>query len=208
MTMAQTITGLEIQKKNKKRVSVYLDDSYAFSVGLIAAAALFTGQELDERRIEELKETDEHERAYLDAIRFLGYRARSIAETKHYLKGRKFSSSTISLTVTRLSRENYLNDLDFSAQWIENRRRLNPKGGWALRQELKDKGVDDHVIDGLLSSYNENVAAFSAVEKKIDQWKSLDPDQVRQKIYTYLSQRGFSYETTLDVITKIISDHI
>ena len=42
--MAGTITKLEIQKKNKERVNVFLDEKYAFAVTLTVALELKRGQ--------------------------------------------------------------------------------------------------------------------------------------------------------------------
>ena len=36
--MSGTVSGLEIQKKNKERVNVYLDGEFAFGLSLLEAA--------------------------------------------------------------------------------------------------------------------------------------------------------------------------
>jgi regulatory protein len=205
--MEKTITQLEIQKKNKKRVSVYLDDSYAFSLSVFSAALLSTGQVLDNDRIEELKKNDERERAYAHAIRFLGFRARSVDEIRQHLKGKKISGPVIEITLSRLIQEKYVNDQEFSDMWIDSRSRFNPKGAWALRKELQDKGVEEDIIDEGLGRYNEVDAAYTLVLKKTEHWNNLDSVQLRKKIYTFLSQRGFSYETTREVTDRVFAQH-
>ncbi len=52
--MTKTITALSVQKRNKERVSVFLDGEYAFSLGLNAALALKRGQELSSADIQQL----------------------------------------------------------------------------------------------------------------------------------------------------------
>ena len=46
VTFMSTITRLQIQKNNKERVNVFLDDEYAFAVALDIAVELRKGQEL------------------------------------------------------------------------------------------------------------------------------------------------------------------
>lgn len=204
--MDTIVTKLEVQKKNKKRVNIYLDDDYAFSLSIIAAASLHKGQKLSFDKISELKEEDELSRAYNVSIRHLGPRARSIAEMKAHLSGKDFSSQTVSTIVDRLIREKYLNDTEFARQWIESRSRFNPKGTWVLKQELLQKGISDDIIEASLLEHDDTEAAWRSVRKKLDHWKTLDRNAFKKKIYTFLSNRGFSYETTLDIVSRIEND--
>ena len=48
---AEIITALEVQKRDKERVNVYLDGEFAFGLPVIEAARLHTGQELSEDEI-------------------------------------------------------------------------------------------------------------------------------------------------------------
>ena len=50
--MAGKITSLEYQKKNPKRVSVFLDGRFAFGLPDIVAARLTRGQSLSDAQIE------------------------------------------------------------------------------------------------------------------------------------------------------------
>lgn len=198
--MGRTITQLEVQKKNKKRVSVYLDDVYAFGLSIMIAARLFTGQVLSGDQIESLIEEDLDSRAYEAAVRFLGYRARSITEMSIYLAEKKFPESSRKKAVTRLVNAGYLNDREFARMWIDDRLRLNPKGTFMLRMELRQKGIDDGLIDEALVDYNEEEAARTALGPRLPKWQKLPEEALKKKIYSFLSQRGFSYETTLAMV--------
>lgn len=206
--MEKTVTQLEVQKKNKKRVSVYLDDHYAFGLSVFAAARLSMGQTLSEAAIEALKQEDQDERAYEAAIRFLGYRARSVKEMRVYLREKKYPKPCRDRVIARLNEQKYLNDEDFARLWVENRRRLNPKGAWMLKQELLQKGVAEDRIEQVLAPYDEQAGALEALAPKLRQWKTLDKDTLKKKIYSFLSQRGFSYETTGDIVDRVLTDEI
>ncbi|MCI0353322.1 MAG: hypothetical protein L0Z53_28210, partial [Acidobacteriales bacterium] len=78
----RVITALEVQKKNKERVSVYLDGEYAFSLSLVEAARLRKGQALAEDDIHALQGQDEIGKAVDRAARFLAYRPRSVQEVR------------------------------------------------------------------------------------------------------------------------------
>ena len=83
--MAKKITALKLQKRNKDRVNVYLDDEFAFGLSRIVAAWLRTGQELTEEKIAELQAQDNVEVALQRALNFLSYRPRSEEEVRRNL---------------------------------------------------------------------------------------------------------------------------
>lgn len=204
--MEKTVTQLEIQKKNRKRVSVYLDDHYAFGLSVFAAARLSTGQVLSGDAIETLKREDQDERAYDAAVRFLGYRARSVKEMRIYLREKKYPKPCRERVVARLKDQTYLDDKEFTRLWIENRKRLNPKGTWMLKQELLQKGVSEDLVDEALSDYDEETYAARALIPKLRQWKKADFDTLKKKVYNFLSQRGFSYETTREITERVVEN--
>ncbi len=102
-----TITALEMQKRNKERVNVYLDGEYAFSLVLIEAAKLRKGQTLTDEEIVALRNTDEINRAVNHAVRFLSYRPRSIQEVRRNLAKKGFVDVTIETAIERLISMSY-----------------------------------------------------------------------------------------------------
>ncbi len=203
--MENKVTRLEVQKKDRHRVNVFLDDKYAFSLDIMMAATLRLGQTLSEDKINELKVEGEYSLALNSAILFLGYRARSIKEMEAYISvKKKYSQYTTNRVIEKLVKEKYLDDDDFARMWIENRVKFNPKGARALFYELRNKGVEDAVIEDALLDYDDNKAAWSAVQKKILLWEKLESKKFQKKLYTFLSSRGFDYETTKDIYNRAI----
>ncbi|GAB4444335.1 MAG: RecX family transcriptional regulator [Anaerolineae bacterium] len=191
--MAGTITKLEIQKKNKERVNVYVDDSFALAVSLNVALGLKKGQFLGDAEIEQLRRQDERHKAYDRALFYLGFRARSRAEMERYLRGKEFLPETIEATLTRLAAEGYLDDAAFAQSWTGSRQRTRPKSRRALRHELRQKGVDREAIEAALADMDEAEAAAAALGAKLRQWQHLDEETYTKKAMGFLSRRGFSY---------------
>src|SRR3954453_11533967 len=88
-----TITSLQMQKRNKDRVNVFVDGEYSFAVSLQAATTLKRGQRLSEAEVELLKQDGEIDLAYQRALRYLGMRPRSSAEISTYLKRKEYEES-------------------------------------------------------------------------------------------------------------------
>ena len=65
--MAGTITALKVQKRNRNRVNVYLDERYGFGLAGHLAVPLRRGQFLSDKEIARLKEKDEYHQVVKDA---------------------------------------------------------------------------------------------------------------------------------------------
>ena len=193
--MARQISAITPQKKNRSRYNVYIDDEYAFSVSSKVAMTIHTGQPVDENRIESLKRADEHEQAFERSLHYLSFRARSRKEILRYLEKRGFGPEAARSAISRLEDYGYIDDAAFAALWIESRRKLRPRGGFALRHELAEKGVEKKIIDQALAGFDETEAAHDAVSKKASRWSGLPEREKKAKIYNFLRQHGFSFET-------------
>lgn len=200
--MAGKITALKIQKRDKSRVNVFLDDEYAFPVSLDAALELKKGQELSDAEIDALKNADAYSKAYNASLRYLSYRQRSQSELEIYLKKKEYSEEITAHTVERLLEKGYLNDAEFARMWIADRNRFRPRAARALRMELRQKGVDNSVIDEALIGLDEEEAAWNAVQSKLARWQSLDDFELRKKVSGFLGRRGFGYDAVRSVLER------
>ncbi len=197
--MARQITAITPQKKNRNRYNVYIDDEYAFSLSSKVAMTLHAGQPVDENQLASLKRSDEHEQAFERSLHYLSFRARSRKEMLWYLEKKDFDPEAVQSAISRLEDYGYIDDEAFAALWIENRRKLRPRGKFALRHELAEKGVEKAIIDQALGGYDESRAARDALSKKVLQWSGLPEWERKAKIYNFLKQRGFSFETCREV---------
>lgn len=204
--MAGTITALEIQRRNKERVNVYLDGTFAFGIPLLEAAALRKGQHLTDEQIAALKARDGSEQAYERAVKFLAYRPRSRAEVQRNLTEKEVDPATIEEVLARLESQGYVDDLSFARYWISNRQQFQPKGARALRFELREKGIASAIIEEVLAEFDANDAAYQAASDKARRLKDLDKRTFKEKLGSYLMRRGFNYDTAREVIDRLISE--
>jgi regulatory protein len=197
-----TITAITNQKRNVERVNIFLDGRYAFSMTLTAAANLTVGQTLTEQQQANLEREAELSKAVEKAVRFVSYRPRSETELRQHLRRKQLDDALIEEVIARLRRYNYLNDDEFAAYWVEQRETFKPRSPMALRQELRQKGVDSETIDRAVDDIDELDAARRAAEKRLNQLARLPYDQFRAKLGGYLQRRGFSYGVIREVIQE------
>ena len=79
---------------------------------------------------------------------------------------------------------------------------MRPRGSWALRHELRQKGVDTDIINDVLTELDEEASAWAALERKLERWRRLDRVAFRKRAMGFLSQRGFHYGTVRTVCDR------
>ena len=201
--MGRTITALKAQKRNRRRVNVYLDGEFAFGVERIVAAWLQVGQELSEEKIEALQAEDRREAAYQKALNFIQYRERSEAEIQQHLKEQDLPEEIASEVIERLRRSGLVNDHRFAQTWIENRSEFHPRSRRALAYELRQKGIDPDAIQEALQDVDEEELAYQAAIKQSRKYQTLEWPDFRLKMLGFLARRGFNYETASPAVSRV-----
>ena len=194
--MAATITDIKIDGKNRGRVSVYLEGRFAFSISLVEAARLEKGQSLDQERIAFWEKRHAHYAAMQSAIQFLSRRPRSCLEMRKHLRTNGVSTECLEAVMDDLIDRGYLDDRKYAQSHVRTRIRINPRASATLRYELKQKGIQETVIDEALCDVDDETMARELVRQRIHRWQRLSADRLKMKIFNYLKYRGFNYEVT------------
>jgi regulatory protein len=201
--LSGVVTALEVQKRNKQRVNVYLDGEYAFSLPIDEAAKLRKGQPLSEADIRVMQDEDDRQRAVDSAARFLSYRPRSTHEVRQNLARKGIDSAVIDAAVERLLALGYLDDAAFAAFWVRERCAFKPIARRALRHELRQKGIADSVIDEALAQVDENETVYRAAEAQARKLRGSTRQAFEAKLSGFLQRRGFSYSDIRTAIQQL-----
>jgi regulatory protein len=200
--MKRVITALRRQKRREDRVNLYLDGEFAFGLPRSLAVSLEVGQELTPEEIQRLKVQEEEEQAYQRALRLISRRQRSEWELRRYFNRREVSDLAQDAVIERLKQRKLVDDYAFAEAWIENRNAFRPRGAFALRMELKKKGVPDAIIREALQGFDDQEAARSAARKGARKWKQSSEREFKRRLGGYLRRRGFQYAIISDVVAE------
>jgi regulatory protein len=203
--MDRKVTALKAQQRNHNRINVHLDDAFAFGLSRDVAAWLRVGDVLNDVRITELLQKDEHEKAYQRASLLLSYHPRSEAEIRNRLVQAGYPDEVVSLVIERLTQDGWLGDTGFSHDWIENRSEFRPRSRRLLTMELRHKGVAEDTIQQALMELEtgEEELAFQAAERYVHRLERCDWDEFRIRLAGFLSRRGFSAGDIYPVIGRL-----
>ncbi|HEU0164890.1 MAG TPA: RecX family transcriptional regulator [Thermomicrobiales bacterium] len=195
---AGRISQITAQVHDRDRVSIFLDDVFAFGLAadLVLEEGLAPGMALDEAAVERLLAADEIRRATAAALNLLAYRPRSEGEITTRLRQRNFSPTAIAAAIVRLREWHYVDDADFANRWIENRQQHRPRSARMLAQELKAKGVDQEIVrESIAEAGLDEVADARAVaERQRMKYASLDEETQNRRLMAFLARRGYGFD--------------
>lgn len=199
------VTAIGEGKRRKRRVNIFLDDKFAFSLeaGVAQKEGLRVGQELSEGDIEALAGAELSQRCLNAALRYLSYRLRSESELRERLVRRGFDGDSVATAIARLKAQGLVDDLAFAQFWKENRQSFSPRSQWLTRHELKQKGVTDDVIERVVADVDDEDSAYRAAIAKARRLPVNDYQGFRRRLGEYLKRRGFGYGVINNTVKKI-----
>lgn len=203
----QTITKIETQKKDKNRVSIFLNDAFAFGVhvDVLVEHGLRKGMDLSPEVLDEILHTEEVKKAYIQCVRWLTFSSRTRKELFKKLKEKEYDESTADLALDKLVDHGYINDQRYAENFVESR--MHKYGQKRLRLDLRRKGVADETIDQVLSDLLEQedqyTVALELARKKLAQSQGVDPKKQINRIQGMLLRKGYDYGIVNQVMREL-----
>lgn len=208
---AAQITSIVQDTKNKYRYHIYVDDQYAFEIheDVLIRYSLQKGKELEPALFAEVLAQEERNKAYLYAIRYLGFRPRTTVQMESYLKEKGFPEELAQEIRKRCEQQGYLDDQAFANQWVRERMINKSRSLMALRMELRQKGIaEDAIQEASMQVKNSDQveAAGRLLAKKLRNHADPLTCEERQKLSAMLMRKGFSHEIIRQAIQKALAD--
>ena len=148
------------------------------------------------------------QRARNNAYCLIRSRPRSEYEIRSRLKLKGYGDEVVEAVVGGLVRTGEVDDAKFARLWVESRMHSNPVGDIVLRRELKEKGVEDSIIEATLAEkaeqYDEYKVAFSMAEERFPRLVKLDRKKAMKRLYDFLLRRGFGFDVVQRIIDEIM----
>ena len=183
-------------------MSIYLDGRYSFSltVDQLASFNFKKGDDLSLEEVEAYKDESSYGKLKAAALDYLLLRTRSKKEFRDYLfrktlptydKIIRYTNAQAKRVYKHFLNTKYLDDEFFAKTWVENRNLKKGVSKKKLYQELRQKGIEDHVIEQALgASGRDDLGELKKVlTKKAERYKGDD-----NKLIRYLASLGFNYE--------------
>ena len=201
-----------VSRKDEKNVSVYFDNGerLILSEDTFYNSGLRKGDEISDDRFSFFIEQNILYHIKQRAFSYLARRFHSERELLIKLKQKSYEERLIKLVLNELKEKSFIDDQVFADHFIEEKLKKKRWGKNKIRAALFSKGVSASIIDKVLKSFDseedQNEAALSLVKKKYENLKKRETDnrKLKQKLIAFLLSRGFEYEISVEVVSKII----
>lgn len=187
------ISKIEIQKKNKKRSSIFIDGEFrlGLTTDIVIKYGLKEGDQITEEDIKNLLLTQEKEYLKQRAYRLLRYQNRSINELKERLTRLGYEPDIVEMAISDLIEEGILDDQKFARGFVNNYTEINPKGNIFIMNELKKRKIEPSVIEAIIKNRDEKGIIKTLLQNRFPNFDKKDIKQ-KAKAVRYLMGRGFT----------------
>ncbi|PLR83645.1 recombination regulator RecX [Bacillus canaveralius] len=205
------ITKISVQKKNHDRYNIFVDEGkgekFAFSVDedVLIKYQLKKGIELEDLMLTEVHFHDDIRKAYNLAINYLARRMRSEGEVREYLITKEVETPVITEVISKLYKNQFLNDAEFAAAFVRTQINTTDKGPLQIKRELKEKKIDSTVAEDALKDYSFDEQVETAEQlcrKYTEKNKRESFRSLKLKVEQQLIRKGFSF----DIIQLVLAN--
>ena len=167
--------------------------------------------DIDENKKEQLISESEFVKAKDSSFRSLSKRPHSTLELKNKLLKKGYTKKTVERTVQNMKNGNYLNDDQFTKLFIEERVKRKKTGVNKLKAELFKRGIDRKIIEENLSDIDsetnfENAVSLAKRKSELLIRRGIEPKKVKQKVFSFLSSRGYESEVIMKILRHLELD--
>ena len=209
---ARKITKLEVQKNNAHRANVYLDGEFALGVhqDLILEFGLHKGCTLSVEDQQKLEAADAVMKAKDVALEYLAHKQRTEQELRTRLASESYLQSVIEAVVDRIDELGYLDDEQYAHDYVRGRFSNRRFGPFRIRQELRERGVDERFIDQALEELSQEAVRDAARYHAQKKWKQMPDSESylkrKRKAKGYLRRRGFGFQLIRSVLDEVTDE--
>lgn len=203
------ITDVVPQKRNKNRVSVFVDGEYSFS--LDSADALRLGVKIDaeitEKDIEIYNLESNLSKAKEKAFDITARKLVTEKELRQKLCDKGYDKMICDIVIDMMCEYNYIDDYNYCTSFFEHAK----SKGWGImkiRSELRKKGVSDEILSEALEEFEDSPEdrIYEILERRFDA-DDLKDFKEKQRAVRFFASRGFGFDSINGAISRYISEN-
>lgn len=203
------ITNISVQKKNKNRCNIYIDNIFVFGVSneLIYKENLKIGMIIDEEKLKKIAYEENLINCKETALKIIERSYKTKKEMIKKLLEKGYALEEINETLKFLEKYNFINDESYAKAFINDRTKT--QGKQKIKYALKNKGISDEIIEEELSKLDmekekENANILALKKYNILIKRESDKYKLKEKIIRFLISRGYNYEVAKDAVNEML----
>lgn len=201
------ITKIEVQKNNKERFNLYLDDEFEMGIDVdtFVQFNLKKGQIVEASDMEKLQKYESYRQALNAAIQYLSYRKRTEHEVQQYLIKKEYSETVIAKVIDYCHKEKLIDHYDFANSLKNTMILTTDKGPGVYKQKLHQAGIEKSIIDEYGQMYEDEQPLDDILKLANKIWKQKKGPSIKkkEKLTQSMMQKGYTFEKINEVIAEM-----
>ena len=200
------ITAIEEQKKNKNRLSVFIDGEFSFGADsfTILSHRLKEGDEITPEALSHIKNTAVFEDAKNYAARLISAKSYTVKAMKEKLMSHIGNEEITEKTIDFLKEYKLLDDIDFARRYAHDLIHLKKFGIRQVKWKLKEKGIPDAIIDKTIEELDfDNTVSENLQSLMLKKLAGNYDIKNIMKVKRYLVSRGYGFDEINSAFSKI-----
>jgi len=201
------ITAIE-ERPGDYRVRVStLPEPLLVPAELVFLYRLTAGVVITTAQLNQLISESERKRCEREIARLLSVREHAAGEFQAKLKRKGFDARTITTAVEKFAGQGLVDDARLAMALARRTLRQKPAGQSylvaTLRRKMIERTLAERVVGEVLEGVDLTDSAIRALRQKWPNPDQIDVESIRSKAYSYLSRRGFGFETARAAFTQL-----
>lgn len=204
------ITNVEVQKRNKDRFNVFVDEEFSFACDgeIVYKYDIKKGNIVNVDELKEIMEEDNFIKCKSSALRTIEKTYKTEKEIIDKLKDKGFEEKTIKRTLEFLKEYNFLNDKKYTEMFVKDK--IKAQGRNKIKFTLMKKGVCEELIKDKINNIDKDEefnGALTLAQKKYNLIVKREEDKfkIAQKLYRFLAGKGYGYDCINKVIKQVLN---
>ena len=190
----------DIAPRRHRLSQLYIDGEAAVKVDTetLLRRGIAIGDELDDEELHALLQASAKHRAEEKALYLLEHRAHSKKELENKITRAEFDREAARSAVEHMEELGLLNDEDYARRLANELFTRKKFGARRVKQELRQKGIDDALIAAVMDEFSTNIRAI--LERKYPMAR--EDEKVRRRAVAALQRYGYGFDEIFSVLNS------
>ena len=205
------ISSITVQKNNKERYSIFVDDEFLIGVAeqTLLDFKLRKGKEITYPLLRKIKRAEGRFEVKSYMMKLLGRRDHARKELFRKALKKDYPKEVIEDVLFELKDKGYLDDKKFAEKFAEEKSRLNKWGPAKIKSHLFKKGISNSVAEKSIRKAFENEdlreTFFDLVLKRKRRFlREEDPYKRKKKVFDHLARKGYRPSSIYDHLDELM----
>lgn len=205
------ITKIQIQKRKKDRVNIYLDGEYSFSCSceLVYKKNLESGKKVDGKVLNEIAEEDNYICAKNYALKVIERFFKTEKQMYTKLKSKEYDEKTIARVMIFLKEYKFVDDFKYVNMYVGEK--IKKQGNKKIKYDLIKKGIAEQLINDTLKNIDDGVQIEACENLAKNKFVVLNrtenvPIKIYTKLVSYLLRIGYTSDIAKKTVEKIFKE--